>query len=293
MQAVRYVRASSVEEAIRLLREGGPTARALAGGTDVIVQARERTREIDLLVDVKHIPETMAISYSQADGLTVGAAVPCYRIYGDQAVRQHYPALVETTSVIGGTAIQGRASLGGNLCNSSPAADTTPAMIVLEGVAQIAGPGGERSVPVEEFCTGPGQNVLGPGEFVVSIRFPAPAPGSGAQWQRFIPRNEMDIAVLNAAAQLRFSGGAVTWARVAVGAAAPTPLLVGPAAEALVGQPIDGDAIAAAGRAVREAVTPIDDMRGSIRQRKQLAAVYAERTLRGATERAGRKDLLP
>ena len=201
-------------------------------------------------------------------------------------MRQHYPALVETTTIIGGTAIQGRASLGGNLCNSSPAADTIPAMIVLEGVAQIAGPGGERTATVDEFCTAPGQNVLEPGEFVVSIRFPAPSPGSGAAWQRFIPRNEMDIAVVNAASQIRIDNGVVGWAKVSIGAVAPTPLLVTAAAEALVGRPLSDETIAAAAAASRAAATPIDDMRGSVKQRKHLAAVFTERTLRAAAERA-------
>ena len=288
MQAVRYARATSIDEAVRLLQEGGPTARALAGGTDVIVQARERRRDIDLFVDVKHIPEAMSLSYDASAGLTVGAAASCYDIYGDEEVRRRYPTLVDTASVIGGTAIQGRASLGGNLCNSSPAADTIPAMIVLEGVARIAGPGGEREMPVEEFCTGPGENVLQPGEFVVAIQFPPPAPQSGAMWQRFIPRNEMDIAVTNAAAHLRFDGDAVSWARVAIGAVAPTPLLVAEAADQLAGRPLTDETIAAAAAAARAAARPIADMRGSIKQRRHLASVLVERTLRGAAERAGR-----
>ena len=258
----------------------------LAGGTDVIVQARERTREIDLFVDVKRIPETMLISYDPAEGLTVGAAVPCYRIYGHDRVREHYPALVDTTTVIGGTAIQGRASLGGNLCNSSPAADTIPAMTVLEGIARVAGPGAERDVPIEDFCTGPGANVLQAGEFVVSIHFPPPAPHSGARWQRFIPRNEMDIAVTNAACQLRFDGDVVSWARVTIGAVAPTPLVVAEAAEALVGRPLTDETVAAAASASRAAARPITDMRGSIKQRKHLSAVLTERMVRAAAEQA-------
>ncbi len=286
MQAVKYARASSVQEAIQLLVDGGPTARVLAGGTDVIVQARERTRDIDLFVDVKHLPETMALSYDPTEGLTVGAAVPCYEIYAYEQVQQHYPALVESTEIIGGTAIQGRASLGGNLCNSSPAADTIPAMIVLEAIALIAGPDGEREAPVDEFCTGPGANVLQTGEFVVSIRFPAPTAGGGAAWQRFIPRNEMDIAVVNAAAQVRFDGDVVSWARVAIGAVAPTPLLVAEAAEALVGGPLTDETVAAAAAASRDAARPIADMRGSIKQRRHLAAVLTERTVRGAAEQA-------
>ena len=286
MQAVKYVRAASVEEASRLLLEGGAGARVLAGGTDVIVQARERTRDIDLFVDVKHIPEVMALSYDAADGLTIGAATPCYEIYGNETVRDLYPSLVDSTSLIGGTAIQGRASLGGNLCNSSPAADGIPTLIVLEATVEIAGPNGRRSVAVEDFCTAPGRNVLDAGEFVVSLNFPAPAAGSGARFLRFIPRNEMDIAVTNAATQLRIENGSVAWARVAIGAVAPTPLLVAAAAAALVGQPLSDDTIAAAAAASRAAASPIDDMRGSIRQRVHLAGVLTERTIRQAAERA-------
>ena len=286
LQPVKYARASSVQEAIHLLEDGGPAARVLAGGTDVIVQARERRRDIDLFVDVKHVPETMSVTYDPDQGLTVGAAAPCYQIYGDEDVRERYPALVEATEIIGGTAIQGRASLGGNLCNSSPAADTIPAMIVLEAVALIAGPGGERELAVDEFCTGPGQNVLLPGEFVVSIRFPSPDAGSGAAWQRFIPRNEMDIAVVNAATQLRLDGDVVSWARIAIGAVAPTPLLVAEAADALIGQPLTDETIEAAAAASRAAARPIADMRGTVKQRRHLAGVLTERTIRDAAERA-------
>ncbi len=286
MQKLSYAKAASVDEAVKLLEKGGPAARVLAGGTDIIVQARERRRNVDLLVDIKRIPETQQIEYDSAKGLTVGAAVPAYRIYGDELVRRLYPALVDAVSVIGGTAIQGRASLGGNLCNSSPAADSIPAMIALEGVATIAGRSGTRSVPVEDFCTGPGQNLLGPGEFVVSVRFPPPAAHSGAGWFRFIPRNEMDIAVVNAAAQIRFDGQNVSAARIAVGAVAPTPLLVREAGEALVGKPLTDESIHAAAEAAKAAASPIDDMRGSVRQRKHLVGVFVERAIRRAAERA-------
>src|ERR1051326_7016178 len=149
LQKIKYSRAGSVDEAVALLEKGGPVARVLAGGTDVIVQARERKRHIELFVDIKSIPETQGIKYEPQGGLRVGASTPCYEIYGNDVVRKLYPSLVEATSVIGGTAIQGRASLGGNLCNSSPAGDSIPAMIALEAVANIAGPKGRRSVPVE------------------------------------------------------------------------------------------------------------------------------------------------
>ena len=286
VQAVKYARASSVEEAVNLLQEGGDGARPLAGGTDVIVQARERTRDIGLFVDVKHIPELIGIEHS-SDGLKIGAATPCYQIYGDDTIQEQYPILVDSCSLIGGTAIQGRASLGGNLCNSSPAADGIPSLIVLEGQVEIAGPNGRRTVAVEDFCTAPGRNVLGSGEFVVSLSFPAPAAGSGARFLRFIPRNEMDIAVTNAATQLRLDGsGNVSWARVAIGAVAPTPLLVSEAADALVGKPLSEESIAAAADASRAVANPITDMRGSIRQRVHLAGVLTERTIRQAAERA-------
>ena len=286
MQDVKYARASTIDQAIDLLSKGGPTARVLAGGTDIIVQARERRREVRLFVDIKPIPETQELRYDPDAGLTIGAATPCYRIYGDATVRRLYPALVEATSVIGGTAIQGRASLGGNLCNSGPAADSVPAMIVYQGVANIAGPKGRRQVPIEDFNTGPGRNVLDQGEFVVSLQFPSPAPNSGAAWQRFIPRNEMDIAVVNAASTVRLDGNTVGWARIAIGAVAPTCLLVKEAADALVGKPLTDATIKAAAEAAKDASRPIDDMRGSIKQRKHLVAVLVERTLLEAARRA-------
>lgn len=286
MQDLTYARPSTVEEAVSLLQQGGDRARLLAGGTDIIVQARVRRRDIDLLVDVKHIPGTTELSFDPDKGLTVGAATPCYRIYRDETAQRLYPALVDSAILIGGTGIQGRASLGGNLCNSSPSGDSIPTQIVLEGVANIAGPNGMRSVPVEDFCTGPGQNVLQAGEFLVNITFPPPQGKSGARFLRFIPRNEMDIAVVNAATQLRFDGDTVSWARVAIGAAAPTVLLVQEAADALVGKPLSDDTIEAAAQAASRAVSPIDDMRGTIEQRRHLAGVLAKRTIRDAAARA-------
>ncbi len=286
MQELRYAKFSTVDDAVAALQAGGPTARVLAGGTDVIVQARARVRDIDLLVDVKGIDEAMQLTFDADGGLTVGAATPCYQIYGDAAVRERYPALIDCSTLIGGTGIQGRASLGGNLCNSSPSGDSLPVMYVLEATAEIAGPGGRRTVPVEDFCTGPGRNVLQAGELLVSLHFPPPAPNSGAAFLRFIPRNEMDIAVVNAATHLRFDGDTVAWARVSIGATAPTPLLVPEAAAALVGRPLSDDTIAAAAAASKAAARPIDDMRGSIKQRKHLAAVYTQRTIAIAADRA-------
>ncbi|MGE3960775.1 MAG: xanthine dehydrogenase family protein subunit M [Dehalococcoidia bacterium] len=286
MQAVKYARATSVDEAVQMLRDGGDVARVLAGGTDVIVLARERRRDIDLFVDIKHIPDLIGISYTPGQGLSIGAATPLYEIYNHADVQQHYPALVEASHVIGGTAIQGRASLGGNLANSSPAADGIPAMIALGGTAHIAGPSGRRDVAIAEFCTAPGRNVLETGEFIVSLSFPDPAPRSGSAWVRFIPRNEMDIAVTNAGVYLALDGDTVAEARVALGAVAPTPLLVQAATDALVGRPLTDETIEAAAAAAREAARPISDMRGSEQQRKHLAGVLTARMIRKAAARA-------
>ncbi len=194
MRAIQYAAPESIRDAVALLNEFGARARVLAGGTDLIVQAREYLREIDVMVDGKQIPELMELSFDPENGLTLGAAVPCYRIYGNAAVARQYPGLIDAVSLIGGTAIQGRASVGGNLCNSGPAGDSIPALIALSAAARIVGPEGERSVPVEEFCTGPGRNVLRNTEMLVSLQLPPPRPHSGARYLRFIPRNEMDIA---------------------------------------------------------------------------------------------------
>ncbi len=286
MQDVTYRRPTTIQEAVQLLKDNGPTARVLAGGTDIIVMARERRRDTSMFVDIKAIPEIIGIRFDASEGLTLGSATPCYQIYRDETIQRLYPCLVDSASLIGGTAVQGRASLGGNLCNSGPAADSIPSLIVLEGTARIVGPNGERRVAVEDFCTGPGRNVLEPGEILVSLHFPAPQPNSGARFLRFIPRNEMDIAVVNAATNLRFDGDTVAAARIAIGAVAATPLFVAAAGNALVGKPLTDETIAAAADACRQAATPIDDMRGSIRQRKHLSYVLTERTIRDAARRA-------
>lgn len=286
MHAFDYVAAQTVQEAVSLLAEKGDAARVLAGGTDLIVQVREGRRSPDLIVDVKKIPDTNVLSYSPQSGLTIGAAVPCYRIYGDAAIAASYPGLVDAFSLVGGTQIQGRASVGGNLCNSSPAADTTPALMAHSAVAVIAGPGGTREVAVADFCTEPGQNVLQNGEFLVSLTMPAPAAGFGACYLRFIPRNEMDIAVVGAGSSVVLSadGSTITSARVALGAVGPTPIMVD--TSAIAGQPANDATINTAAEAAVAAARPISDMRGTVEQRRHLAGVLTRRTLQQAIARA-------
>lgn len=288
MHNFEYVAARSLDQTLSRLAQAGADARVMAGGTDLIVQMRERRRHVPVVVDVKAVPEMSELRYDPDRGLRLGAAVPCYKIYNNQEVARAYPCLIDSASLIGGTAIQGRASLGGNVCNSSPAADSTPTLIALSATCVIAGPGGERRVPAEDFCTGPGRNVLQPGEVLVAFELPPPKPKSGARFLRFIPRNEMDIAVTNAASwvQLDESGQTITSARIAIGAVAPTPLRLYEAEQAIAGSPAADETYARAAEIAAAAARPIDDMRGTVAQRKHLSSVLVRRTLAGAIERA-------
>lgn len=286
MEAFEYVAPRSLPEALAALANGKRSL-MLAGGTDVIVQLREGRKHCDQLIDLKHIPEMMAMAFAPDGSLTIGAAVPLARIYEDEQVRAKLPALVDAASIIGGTAIQSRASLGGNLCNASPAADSSPALIVLGARLTIASPAGTREIPVEEFFAGPGRNSLQAGELLVSIRIPAQPERSAAYYHRFIPRNEMDIAVASSGVRIELAadGSTIEGARVALGAVAATPIMVPGAVAALVGKPAGAEAFAAAGAAAAEAATPIDDMRGGIAQRKHLAKILTIRALEGALQR--------
>ncbi len=288
LQAFEYIPARSVNEVVSLLSNGGDQVRILSGGTDLLVQLREGRREARLLVDIKRIPEVNELSYDPIVGLRLGAAVPCYRICGNPAIARAYPGLIDAVSLIGSVQIQGRASLGGNLCNASPAADSIPALIVHEAICVIAGPHGYREVPVENFCTAPGQTVLQRGEFLVSLHIPPPKSRFGASYLRFTPRNEMDIAVVGAGAAvvLDESRAFITSARIALGAVAPTPLFVPEAGEYLAGRRISAESIAEAAHIAQAAARPITDMRGTIAQRKHLSAVLTRRALERAIERA-------
>jgi carbon-monoxide dehydrogenase medium subunit len=276
---------ASVAEAVGLLT-AHPGARLLAGGTDLLVQLRAGRKETDLVVDLKRIPELNALEYDTVRGLTIGAAVPCYRIYRDSTVARAYPALVELASLIGGTQIQGRASLGGNLCNAAPSADSIPLLIALGATCRISGPGGAREIAVEDFCTAPGRNVLQPGELLVALHLPPPAPHSGARYLRFIPRNEMDIAVAGVGVEVVLDNGKFRSARVALAAVAPTPLFVREAGDALAGQPVNDTSIARAADIARASVKPITDMRGTADYRRHICGVLTRRALEAAVQRA-------
>ena len=288
MKWIDFEKPNTVEDAVKLLSDSGGTARAMAGGTDLIVQLRAGHPRInpDVVVDIKSIPELNELSYDANKGLTVGAAVECYKIYGDDNVNSHFSALNDSATLIGGTQIQGRASFGGNLCNAAPSGDSIPNMIAHRAVATIAGPSGIREVPVEDICTGPGQSCIGSDELLVSINFPSNGAGFGANYIRFIPRNEMDIAVAGVGASVTIEDGKFTSARVSLASVAPTPLLVEEAGEALVGQPVSEEAIQKAADLAKAAAKPISDMRGTADYRKHLCDVLTRRALNTAVERA-------
>ena len=288
MEAIEFTTPKTVDEAVQAMASKGDRARALAGGTDLLVQLRGGRRSADLVVDVKDIPELNEISYSASSGLTIGAATPCYQLYQNADVAANYPGLVDSASLIGSIQIQGRASLGGNLCNAAPSADAIPPMIALGAVANIAGPNGARQVPVEDFCTAPGRNVLEAGEILVSINVPAPPANSGANYLRFIPRNEMDIAVagVGSAVVLDASGQNFVSARIALASVAPTPVFSRAAGDSLAGKPVSDESIEAAAELAMADAVPINDMRGTIRQRIHLVGVLTRRTLNNAVKRA-------
>jgi carbon-monoxide dehydrogenase medium subunit len=239
------------------------------------------------MIDIKSIPEVNVLDYNADTGLTLGAAVECYKIYAVDEICDAYPGLIDATKIIGGTAIQGRAGVGGNLCNASPAADCIPPLIVLNASCVIAGPNGERELPVEEFCTGPGQTALGNDEMLVSLKIPAPASNSSSFYLRFIPRNEMDIAVVGTGASVTLDDAKrkIVSARIALAAVAPTPLFAEEASALLAGREVSDAAINEAAEAAQAIARPISDMRGTVEQRTHLVGVLTRRALNGAIQR--------
>lgn len=281
-----YRSPGSVREAVDLLAAHGGAAQVLAGGTDLLVKLRAGFVAPELVVDVKAIPQLRGI-VEDARGFRIGAATSCAEIGEHPALAAAWPGVVEALQLIGSTQIQGRATLGGNLCNASPAADSVPAMIAAGVTCEVAGPAGEREVPVESIVTGPGRTSLAPGEFIVAFRLPKRRVRSGDAYLRLIPRTEMDIAVVGAGVAIALDEqGVCTHARVALGAVAPTPLLVASAAKALIGTRIDAAALAALAAAASAACRPIDDKRGTVAYRIKVAGVLARRAAHIALERA-------
>lgn len=278
-----------VAEAVALLESHGANARVLAGGTDLLVQMRSGQRRPAVLVDVKRIPELHDLRF-EGEECVIGAAHSAAALREHPGLRQRWPGVVEAAELIGSEQIQGRASLGGNLCNASPAADTVPALVAAAARCEIAGPGGRRFLAAEDFCLGPGENALAPGEMLVALRLPLPAPRSADAYLRLIPRSEMDIAVAGAGVSLALDAqGRIAAARIALGAVAPRVLLLEELGQALVGAAPDEAALARVAEAARAAVRPIDDKRGTAEYRRHVAGVLARRALAIAARRAAAK----
>ncbi len=282
---MRYEAPETIDAAVALLGSVG-RARPLAGGTDLLVQLRAGIVEPDLIVDLKKLPGLRTIA-KEKGGFRIGAAVTGAELREHPDLRKVWPGVVEAANLIGSTQIQGRASLGGNLCNASPAADSVPALIAAGATVTIIGPGGQRELAVEAVASGPGKTILAKGEFVTSIFLPARPPRSADAYLRFIPRTEMDIAVVGCGVSLTLDqSGTCTAARVALGAVAERALLVAEAGAALIGSKLDAAAFEKLIAAARKACRPIDDKRGTKVFRIDIAGVLAQRTATIAAERA-------
>ena len=287
MTTLTYQAPTSVQDAVRILAGAGGVAKVLSGGTDLLVQLRSGRVKPDLIVDTKKIPGLIGIREVDG-GFVIGAATPGAAIGEHEALGKAWPGVVEAANLIGSTQVQGRASLAGNLCNASPAADSVPALIAANATVVIVGPKGQREAPVESICTGPGRTSLARHEILTECRLPKRPPRSSDAYLRFIPRTEMDIAVGGVGVSVSLDGNGVCQdARVALGAVAPTALLVSEAAKALIGHKLDQPTLDALDAAARKACKPIDDKRGTIDYRIKVAGVLARRAAAIAFERAG------
>ena len=286
---LNYTAPSTVEEAIRILAAATGPAKILSGGTDLLVQLRSGRAKPDLIVDIKKIPGISGIR-EQDGAFVIGAATPGAVIGECEALKRSWPGVVEAANLIGSTQVQGRASLAGNLCNASPAADSVPALIAARATCVVASANGRREVPVESIPTGPGRTSLKPDEFIVEFHLPKRPPRSADAYLRFIPRTEMDIAVVGVGISVTLdAGGVCTDARVVLGAVAPTAILVPEAAATMIGHKCDEATLASLDQVVQRACKPIDDKRGTIEYRTKVAGVMARRVAAIAFQRAGER----
>jgi CO/xanthine dehydrogenase FAD-binding subunit len=286
LSGVDYLAPASIADAVTALRASAGSARLMAGGTDLLVQMRGGRAKPLVVIDLKRIPGLIGIG-GERGGFVIGAATSGAALGEHAALRAAWPGLVEAANLIGSTQVQGRASLGGNLCNASPAADSVPALIAAGAVCIIEGTGGSRELPVEQVQVGPGRTALAADEILVALRLPARPARSSDAYLRLIPRTEMDIAVVGVGVNLTLdAGGVCTAARVSVGAVAPTCLLVEAAGAALVGTTLDDGALAKMEAAVAAACKPISDKRGTAEYRTKIACVLARRAALIAKERA-------
>jgi len=286
---MKYQTPSTTKEAATFIKRAKGKAFVLAGGTDLMVRMKSGFIEPDLVVDIKQISAMQSITKS-ATGFRIGAAVSAAEMGENTALKKAWPGVVESANLIGSDQIQNRCTIAGNLCNASPAADAVPALIAAGAKANVVGPQRRRTVAVEKIITSPGKTSLSKGEIVESITLPKRAPRSGDAYLRFIPRSEMDIAVVGAGVNLVLDNNSVVKsARVALGAVAPTPLLVPAAAKAIIGTKLNKAALTKLADACSAACSPIDDKRGTVEFRTEVAGVLARRAARIAYKRAGGK----
>ena len=283
---MRYEAPTSTREAIALMSAAKGDAYLLAGGTDLLVRMRADFIDPDLVVDIKRLPGIQDIRKT-ASGFSIGAGVPCAALERHKPLLRAWPGVVEAAQLIGSDQIQGRCTIAGNLCNASPAADSVPALVAARAKAVVIGPGGRRRLAVEKIVTGPGKTTLEKGDIVVAIELPKRPPKSGDAYLRFIPRTEMDIAVCSAGVSLTLGPrNVVKQARVALGAVAPTVVLVPKAARAIVGSHLEDEALMQLAAACEAACSPIDDKRGTVEFRTEVAGVLARRAAAIAYDRA-------
>jgi carbon-monoxide dehydrogenase medium subunit len=282
---MQYHTPSSFDDAVAIAKDSQGVTRFLAGGTDVLVQLRADIVTPDVLIDIKKIEGVSEIA-RDGDGWRIGVAVTGAEMSEHDTLPIEWPGVVEAMDLVGSTQIQGRATLTGNLCNGSPAADSVPAMVAADASVSVVGPNGSRNVKVKDIPTAPGKTSLEAGELITSVHLPARGSNAGDAYLRFIPRTEMDIAVVGCAVNLRLDGKRVVEARVSLGAVAPTVLLVQDAADAIIGTELDDTALEALAAAASAACNPITDKRGTIEFRTQVAGVLARRAAKIAYERA-------
>lgn len=283
---MKYLTPASFEDAVAMAASSDGVTRFLAGGTDVLVQLRADIVTPDTLIDIKKIDGVRDITKNDDDSWTIGIAATGAEMSEHDTLGKEWPGVVEAMDLIGSTQVQGRATLTGNLCNASPAADSVPAMIAAGVTLSVAGPDGSRTIAAEDIPAGPGKTTLAAGEMVTAVHLPARGIGGGDAYLRFIPRTEMDIAVVGCGVNLQVEGDTITQARVALGAVAPTALLVPDAGAALIGSTLDDAALEALATAASAACNPIDDKRGTIEFRTKIAGVLAKRAAKIAYDRA-------
>jgi CO/xanthine dehydrogenase FAD-binding subunit len=289
LSQLEYLAPSTVEDAVKALAAAKGAAKVMGGGTDLLVQYRAGRLRPDIIVDLKRIAGTTGVR-EEGGGFVIGASTSGAALGEHPKLSKVWPGVIEALNLIGSTQIQGRASLAGNLCNASPAADSVPAMIAAGATCVVVGPKGRREIAVESVCTGPGRTSLAADEFILEIRLPPRPARSGDAYLRSIPRTEMDIAVVGAGVSLTLDGaGKITTARVSLGAVAPTALLVAEAGAAIVGTTLDDAALDKLDAAARAAAKPISDKRGTVDYRIKIAGVLARRAATIAYDRAERR----